>query len=276
MKKILIIGMVLVTIALTWLFLSKDKVIAESPAERLAAVTTETETQKNLVNKQQETNAKTVAITRTELPEDQLFHENRVIDTMAGMLFFAPCLTYYSDDAEDQKTIENLTDEQEKYLNQFFESCETDKAQFKNYTKSKIRNRLMQAGQEFKALKDSYSQNFNLVQEKMKVSKGIDLLLAVAVYQDYFFDIIYPELMSQLSIKDHNLLVFIVEQAMFAQACESGLDCSYVSGVMMKKCMDDEKACGLSYNEYLTNEYPTGLQQEIMLTKKFLYMHFGW
>ena len=134
----------------------------------------------------------------------------------------------------------------------------------------------MQAGQEFKALKDSYSQNFSLVQEKMKVSKGIDLLLAVAVYQDYFFDIIYPELKSQLSIKDHNLLVFIVEQAMFAQACESGLDCTYVSGVMMKKCMDDESACGLSFREYLANVYPTGLQQEITETKDLLENHFGW
>lgn len=209
------------------------------------------------------------------LPEGQLFHEDAMIDLFTGLNHFAPCHTYYSDKPEDQEDIHNLNTQQNQYLEPFFIACEEEKDLFELYDKDKIMSKLMVHGLQLKQQKESFDKNPDRFLAYMSQADGYEMLIAFDLTNNHIRSQIIPEIKSLLDIKNHKVLELILDEAMMVMACDRGVDCSYVSGMMMNRCMENENACGLSFTQYVENHYLPGIKQEILTAAKFLSDHFN-
>jgi len=212
----------------------------------------------------------------TGLPEGQLFHEDAMIDIFTGVNYFAPCHMYFSDKPKDQDQISNLNEQQNQYLKPFFTACEEEKHQFEQYNKDKIMAKLMVQGHRIKQQKDSFNKDPESFFTYMSQADGFELLIAFDYFNDYVQSRIVPEIKARLNIKNQQVLKLVIDEALKINACQKGVDCSYVSGLMMTRCMSDENACGLSFKQYVNNHYLPGIKQEIIETVNYLSSHFGW
>jgi hypothetical protein len=212
----------------------------------------------------------------TDLPEGQLFHQDAMVDVFTGINHFAPCHKYFSNKPEDREQLNNLNQQQNQYLKPFFAACEAEKQQFEHYNKDKIMAKLMVHGLQIKQQKDLFNQDPASFFTYMNQADGFELLIGFDYFNEYVQSRIVPEIQARLNIKNHQVLKLVIDDAMLINACQKGVDCSYVSGLMMTRCMADENACGLSFKQYVDNHYLLGIKQEINEAANYLSSHFGW
>lgn len=209
------------------------------------------------------------------LPEGQLFHENPVIDLFTGINYFAPCHVLFSHDQKDKEQIKNLNSLQKQYLKPFFNACEEEKNQFDVYNKNKIMSKIMTHGLKLKQQQETFNKSPDSFLSYMAQADGYEMIIAFDFTNNYVQSSIIPEIKTQLNIKNDQVLHLVIQEALLLNACQKGVDCSYVSGMMMNRCMEDENACGLNFMEYVNTQYLSGIKQEINVTASFLSDHFG-
>lgn len=275
MKKLILFSIIIALLWLTYDYFKGESIEVDESMTQQDALPVDKDVSE-VVNEQANNQTENMIPESNELPEGQLFHEDAMIDLFTGLNHYAPCHTYFSDKDEDQEEIKNLNAQQSKYLEPFFTACEEEKNQFDLYSKNKIMSKLTVLGLQLKQQKEAFNIDSDSFLAYMNQADGYEMLIAFDFTNDYVRSQIIPEIKSLLEIKNHQILKLVVDEALMVMACKRGVDCSYVSGMMMNRCMDDENACGLSFQQYVDGHYLPGIKQEIMRTATYLSNHFGY
>lgn len=203
------------------------------------------------------------------LPQGHLFDENPVVDLIIGLNHFALCLGHLK--GKDSNAPVKLSAKQQAYLQPYYDACETEQEIMSLYNQNNIMLKLQGAANDdrLKLLMKVgalNSEDWRLIQEWVVDMKAQELLLASALVERYLFVNSENDLATALGSRDARYNGMMVEQGFAMLACKKGMDCSHSSGLMLTRCADDERACGLNYFEYLEAISLSGFKRDLAIT----------
>ncbi len=203
------------------------------------------------------------------LPQGHLFDENPVVDLIIGLNHFALCLGHLK--VKDSNEPVKLSAKQLAYLQPYYDACETEQKIMSLYNQNNIMLKLQGAANDdrLKLLMKVGALNtedWRLIQEWVVDMKAQELLLASALVERYLFVNSENDLATALGSRDARYNGMMVEQGFALLACKKGMDCSHSSGLMLTRCADDERACGLNYFEYVEAISLSGFKRDLATT----------
>lgn len=212
------------------------------------------------------------------LPRGHLFDENPVIDLIIGLNHFALCLTHLKN--KNSEIDVPLSAKQLSYLQPYYDACEAEENAMSLYNYNNIMLKLEGAAKSdrlkmFMKKGVLTDEDWNLIKEWGVDMKAQELLLVSALVERYLYVNPENDLATSLSSRDSRYNNIVVEQGFALLACSKGMDCSHSSGMMLTRCVSDERACGLNYFEYIDEISLMGFKQDLNTTVDWINQTFN-
>ncbi|WP_154222018.1 hypothetical protein [Marinicella rhabdoformis] len=287
MKKVIIISVVLFSIFLFLSFWSVTDSIEENSIDESKS----TKSTKQLPNKKTSTlitdKTKTIGSQTSnqsseDLPRNQFFHQDPLVDMIMGINHFSLCIIQNNDKTSQ---LSSLNAKQKQFLQPYQDRCETEIKQVKNYQVDNMVTRMSDSMSKYGKdhiylqMMNSRSQLSDMLAdqalETIRNMNGNELIMATSLLKPYFKQHILPMIHDTLGGNNEQVSLMAMNQAMTLIACQSSADCSATSGLMLARCVDHETACGLNYFEYIESHYMPGFRNEVILAANLLQSHFG-